>query len=294
MTKVSVVIPTRNRRPLLIETINSVLAQTYTNYELIISDNNSTDDTAIYVKKLSKIHPHIRYVKTSASLQMVASWNNGINYIKGKYFCLLMDDDLWEPTFLEKMVKILDTNNDVGIVATQPIPFYNKDVKKVYPKNHYRINKGDLKLDGYECISRFLRREWRVGLPSAVMTRSKYFKELGMFKEPGIDPEMWLRILQLSNFYYLDEPLVKWRIHNTGSYTSTEKNSRLKSSLTLLEVLKLVYSYVEDVDTHNFLQQALSSAVSIKRESIKNFQSLEFLSKLLQLKTLWRILRYEI
>lgn len=292
MPKVSVIIPTRNRSELLEQAIQSILNQKYKDYEILISDNQSSDNTSIAVSKLIKKHKNIRYFKTSHSLSMVENWNNVLPNLKSKYFSLLMDDDLWEPNFLDKTVKVLESKKYIGVVAVQPVPFYEKNTKHIYPLDHYRLSKGDLQLKGIECISLFLQRKWRVGLPSAILSRTKYIKQLGMFREPGIDPELWLRFLSVSDFYYIDQKLTKWRVSQAGSYTSIN-NNRLSLNFTLMKVLTDVYNNLGNKKNLFLADQMRSSQVALKKESLKVYFSLSIRDKLRQLNNIWRIQNYE-
>ena len=292
MPKVSVVIPTRNRSDMLTQAINSVLNQTYKDYEILISDNQSIDNTSVLATNLVKENKKIRYYRTTHSLSMVENWNNVLPYIKGKYFTLLMDDDMWEPEFLEQTVKHLDRDNRIGVVAVQPIPYYRKNSIKAYPVDHYRLNNGDMFLKGTDCISLFLQRKWRVGLPSAVLSRAKYLKKLGMFREPGIDPEMWLRILTISDFYYVDQKLTKWRIVQEGSYTSIN-NNRLKSNFTLMKVMTIVFNNLGHNKNQELLNHLKASINAIKKESLRVYRSLGIKDKIMLISTLWSIQCYE-
>lgn len=100
---VSIVIPTYNRAHIVIEAIKSAIAQTYPNKEIIVVDDGSTDGTETVVKSF----PQVKYIFQNHSGQAVAR-NNGWKNSKGKYFSTLDSDDVWQPTFLEKCVPVLE------------------------------------------------------------------------------------------------------------------------------------------------------------------------------------------
>ena len=102
---ISVVIPTYNRKHLLQKAIASVLNQTYSNFELIVVDDCSTDSTEHFMKSLSD--KRIRYIKHEKTKHASASRNTGIQLSKGEFIAFLDDDDRWLPTKLEKQLKLL-------------------------------------------------------------------------------------------------------------------------------------------------------------------------------------------
>lgn len=116
MPKVSVVIPTHNRSSLLRRAIQSVLDQTYQDFEIIVVDDASTDDTEAVVKGFAD--ERIRYVRHSENRGEAASRNTGIRLAKGEYIAGHDDDDVWLPPKLEKQVKAFEkASPKVGVVS---------------------------------------------------------------------------------------------------------------------------------------------------------------------------------
>lgn len=114
---VSIGIPTMNRRGDLPTSISSVLKQDFTHYELIISDNASTDDTQSYCEELARKHPQIRYIRQKENLGMMPNWNFLLEEAQGKYFMWLGDDDWLEEDTLSRYVEFLEANPDFGLVS---------------------------------------------------------------------------------------------------------------------------------------------------------------------------------
>ncbi len=106
--QVTVIVPTFNRSGLLKLTIESVLAQTYTDFELLVMDDASTDDTESVCRSLKD--PRMNYVRQPKNLGVGGNWADGVKRAKGKYVCLLMDDDRYGPRFLEHRVPVLEAN----------------------------------------------------------------------------------------------------------------------------------------------------------------------------------------
>jgi glycosyltransferase involved in cell wall biosynthesis len=105
MSAVSVIIPTFNRSKLLVNAIQSVLSQTYRDYEIIVVDDGSTDDTA---EALTPYMDRIRYVY-QANLGASAAQNRGVQLATGKWVSILASDDVWLPTKLETQLKVVAT-----------------------------------------------------------------------------------------------------------------------------------------------------------------------------------------
>lgn len=109
---VSVGIPTYNRAGLLAQAIQSVREQTFTDWELIVSDDCSTDDTPAVVAGFQD--PRIRYHRTAANLRPPRNWNECVRLAQGEFFALLPDDDVWQPEFLAVMSAALRQHPEAG------------------------------------------------------------------------------------------------------------------------------------------------------------------------------------
>ncbi|MEL6252025.1 MAG: glycosyltransferase family 2 protein [Bacteroidota bacterium] len=114
---ISIGIPTMNRRKDLPTSINSVLAQDFKEYEILISDNVSTDDTQAYCEALVKEHGFVRYFRQEENIGMMANWNFLVQQAKGKYFMWLGDDDWIEKGTLSRYVKFLEKHEDFSLVS---------------------------------------------------------------------------------------------------------------------------------------------------------------------------------
>ena len=115
MVKVSVIIPTYNTAKWLEQSIDSVLCQTFTDYELILVDDGSTDDTSSIVKNFDD--KRIRYFY-KANGGLAGARNMGLGKAKGEYIAFLDSDDLWPESYLEVMVSVLDEASDYGLAYT--------------------------------------------------------------------------------------------------------------------------------------------------------------------------------
>ena len=113
---VTVLMPVYNAEKYLAEAINSILNQTFTNYELLIINDGSTDKSEEIILKYSD--KRIRYIKNDKNIRLVATLNKGIELAKGKYIARMDADDISVPTRLEKQITLLENNEDIGVCGS--------------------------------------------------------------------------------------------------------------------------------------------------------------------------------
>ncbi|MDE5112526.1 MAG: glycosyltransferase, partial [Trichodesmium sp. St7_bin2_1] len=117
---VSICIPTYNGENFIIAAINSAISQTYSNLEIIISDDNSMDKTMEIVKILQSENPQINFqISCHRNYGLVGNLNFCISLAKGKYIKFLFQDDLLEPNCIEELVKLAETDSEVGLVFSR-------------------------------------------------------------------------------------------------------------------------------------------------------------------------------
>jgi glycosyltransferase involved in cell wall biosynthesis len=135
-TKVSIGIPTYNGEKYIKQAIESVLSQTYTNFELIISDNASTDLTPLICRDYEKKDKRVIYIQHEKNRGWGFNFPFVLENAKSDYFVWLADDDYWEPTFLEKNISILNSNKNVvgsiGLVEFYGVENFHTKKNLVY------------------------------------------------------------------------------------------------------------------------------------------------------------------
>lgn len=193
---VSVIIPTFNRGWILKEAIDSVLAQHFDNYELIVVDDGSTDNTpallTTYAGQINYIHQKNRGVS--------AARNAGIRAARGALITFLDSDDYWLPDKLAVQTAFFDANPEAKICQTEEIWIRNDT--RVNPKKRHAKPSGDIfERSLYLCLVS----------PSAVMLRRKLFDDVGFFDEtlPACeDYDLWLRIGCRYPIHLINTPLI--------------------------------------------------------------------------------------
>lgn len=209
---VSVIIPTCNRSGLLIKTIKSVLNQTFNDYELLIVDDGSIDETKISVNKIISGNPHskIKYIYQDNG-GVYSAINNGLTNSKGKYVAILDSDDKWYPNFLEVMVEELTRRTDVGVVYCGSIRFSNE--KGEIKKSDFRYSKeGNL-------LRYMVFRKHHIYYGTCLF-RKECFDEVGYydsFFRTGGDREFHYRFSKKYHYGLVKKHLVLDRIHSESN-----------------------------------------------------------------------------
>ena len=177
----SSIIPSHNRYHLLKKAINSVLSQNFDDYELIIIDDGSTDNTSAIAEE----YPSVVY-KRQDNMGVSNARNHGIETAKGRFIAFLDSDDIWLPEKLKFHKHFIDSNPDILIHQTEDI--WIRNGRRVNPGKKHIKPEGDIFIPSIDlCLIS----------PSSVMIRNDIFTDCGMFDEllPSCeDYDLWLRI----------------------------------------------------------------------------------------------------
>ena len=194
---VSIIMPSYNTGKFIKETINSVLNQTYNNWELIIVDDCSTDDTEEIVNAIKD--NRIKFLKNSTNSGAAISRNKAIKEAKGKWIAFLDSDDLWKKEKIEKQIKFMKENN-------YDFSYTN------YTEIDEEGNEKGIKVTGPEKIT-------KIGMYNycwpGCLTVMYNAEKIGLIQIEDIkknnDYAMWLKICKKANCYLLDEELALYR-----------------------------------------------------------------------------------
>jgi glycosyltransferase involved in cell wall biosynthesis len=213
---VSVLVPTYNYARYLDEAIQSVLNQTFKDFELIIVDDQSTDNTDEIIEKYLE-DPRISYYKNPKNLGLVANFNRCMEYSKGEYLKFLLADDKLHPTLLEKFVAIMNAYPSVSLVTCGSSIFGSVSQTRELPMVGFQRGRDVIML----CLQNG-KGNW-IGEPTVVMFR-KQDSEVVKFNPEYIcmvDLDMWLRLLTRGDCYIIPETLAYFRRH---SEQASDKN----------------------------------------------------------------------
>ncbi|PSN20052.1 glycosyl transferase family A [filamentous cyanobacterium CCP5] len=212
MPKVSVVIPAYNATAYLPQTVDSILQQTFTDYEVLIVDDGSSDNPVELVAQIVDSRVHIISQRNQGA---GAARNTGIKNARGSYVAFLDADDFWETTKLAKQVEWLDMNPEVGLVHTW-VTLANPDGS---------LSDRTIRTDGEGYIWDQVVVYNPLKCGSTAMVRRRCFEELGYFDQSlkySEDWDMWIRIARKYAFSVIAEPLTYYRIHPSNKSKNYE------------------------------------------------------------------------
>ena len=197
MPKVSVIIPTYNRLPMLKEGVESVLAQDFEDFELIVVDDGSTDGTA---DEITRYGGRVKLLRHQENRGVSAARNSGILHARGKYIGFLDSDDLWVKGKLKIQVAFLDENPQYPLCYTDEI--WIRRGKRVNPMlKHAKFSGWILEKCLPLCIIS----------PSSALMRKTLFSKVGLFDEAlpvCEDYDLWLRVSVRFPIFFIDKRLI--------------------------------------------------------------------------------------
>ena len=233
--KVSICIPVYNRPDYIAEAIESVLNQTFADFEIIVTDNCSTDNTPEVIKGYVARDKRVLYHKNKHNIGGLGNLNGAILLARGEYIKSLFSDDKLAPQCLEIFVETMDKHPDVSLITSF--------TQCIGDSDHIRGNTffpGIGKLDGKTCQKDlFLNGNWP-GSPSSTMFRHKDLY-IGLFNHVLTaycdDLEMWIRLLGIGDAYVVPQILSYLRIHNQQvSATNNIDFAQIKDRLLLAKI----------------------------------------------------------
>jgi GT2 family glycosyltransferase len=243
--EVSICIPTYNRLGQLRDALDSCFAQTFTDYEIVITDNSDNGETFEYIKSLGR--QNIRYYKNLENIGPVKNFALSIEKGIGSFIKPLMDDDILHPTALEEMVSAMHSHLSAGVVMAplaiinslgKPTDFRAYLIKKI--KILYRYRAESQLIPARTILDDFLTREYPCCVPSGLMYRKECFDRLGPI-DPKVkfivDVDICARFATKYDFYYIDKPLASWR-HSELSHTVVNLHQKGQDTV--------VYYYLTD------------------------------------------------
>lgn len=207
--KVSVVIATYNRAHFIRAAIDSVLAQTFSDYEIVVVDDGSTDTTQEVVKSYgNKVRYYYQRNQGKATAQ-----NYAVAQAKGEYIALLDDDDVWFPNKLEIQMKVLEQDPDLGFVCSES----QLTDEKGQLIRHWQ--KKQTSKETFESLyeENFIQH-------STVVVRKRFLDMVGGLDtalKTTEDYDLWLRLAKVCKFKYIPMPLVEYRQHPASKHLNT-------------------------------------------------------------------------
>ena len=231
---ISVVIPNYNHGKYLKQRIDSIISQTYQNFEIIVLDDFSTDDS-LQVLNQYKEHPKVSHfiVNEKNSGSVFHQWNKGISYAKGEFVWIAESDDIASPIFLENLVYKLIENEEIGITFCQSNKIdgfggiYGDWCNHTVEKNGNNIFSNSFEMKGDLFIKRFMVEQNSIPNASGVVFRKSVYLNIGgapeNLKTIG-DWGVWVKMLSISNIYFCHKKLNYFRMHESSCVAVSSKN----------------------------------------------------------------------
>lgn len=248
--RVTILMATYNRAGLIGKTIQSLLDQTFTDWELVVPDDGSKDSTPEVINEWQKKLPQITYIRNEVNLGISKNYNSGFKVAKGEYIAMIDDDDPWcDPKKLEKQVKFLDENPDyVGCGGGMII--VNTNHQELY---RYLKPETDSQIRGKILFSNPMAN-------STTIFRCSAGERVGWYDESqrySGDRDFWLKLGTIGKLYNFPEYFSYYTM--SGSNTSIVKmRPHLKASLNIMRRYKKNYPNYFSALIFNWVQYLYS------------------------------------
>lgn len=222
MKRVSVIVTCFNKAPYLEECLNSVLRSTYQNIEIVCFNDASTDNSLKLLKDYENKYEQVKVIDSTTNHGVIYARNYSIDKCSGDYILPLDADDMIAPTYIEKAVNVLESNESIGVVYCKAL---NINCKHYTP----------FKLDPFSKDTMLFKN---VVFHCALFRKSDFVK-VGQYNENmnigDEDYDLWLSFIEKGfDFYRIDEPLFIYRTENNSRTSISRKNSNLvKKQLVL-------------------------------------------------------------
>ncbi len=236
--KISVILTSYNHAKYISATINSILNQTFRDFELIILENISDDNSVEIIKSFNDTR--IRFIQNPVNMGMVLSVNKGISLAKGEYIAHISSDDIWLPEKLEKQIEYLEKNPNCGACFTNVLVINEAGIASKNVQNYQKVFDKASNKNNIDWLKFFFNTGNSLCYPSALV-RSSCYEELGYFDaryQIALDIDMWVRICTKYDIYILTEVLTKFR-----SGSNSTSSSQYSSDIFSYESENIYYQY---------------------------------------------------
>jgi hypothetical protein len=236
MSQVTVIMNIRNGASTLGEAMDSVVAQTFTDWELIVWDDRSTDDSAKIVARYSD--PRIRYFLSPEETSLGKARDNAMRQARGEWLAFLDQDDLWMPRKLEMQMALADPG--AGIIYGRTVRFYPSGMQRDYDQTHEfrRLPEGDI-------FTQLFTKSCFIAMSSAVFRRTAIEEIGGVPDRVAIVPDYYLYIAVARRYpaRAVQHVVCRYRMHAANM-------SRLSAIAMHQEVLWLMDQWADSLDPH--------------------------------------------
>ena len=242
--EISVCLLTYNHVDVVESTLRSILDQTVSGYEVIVSDDSSSDGTWERILTLAREDDRIKPVRTPRNMGMAANANFAVRHAARPYVALLHHDDLYRQDLLDQWLGVMERHADVGFVFNQ-YGFYQSSLVKAHPFV-------DERLDGRWFLVNHLLAHWGCPVRGVAMIRRAWWLKVdGMREHFGLlaDVDLWMRLAAATAVGYVAEPLVTVRHARPAYYPDIYKSFSWRTQRYLYEIHAANHQAYWDVGT---------------------------------------------
>lgn len=216
---ISIVVTSYNYQQYIKDTMNSVINQTYKNWELIVIDDASSDCSVEIIKEFVKNDNRVKLIENKENAGLKKSLLIGVKEASGEWIAFLESDDLWREDYLEKKAALINAKDHFGLIYND-VELCGEITEKTFPKTNGKFPRNMF---------------YEFGINNPILTMSsvilkKNLLELIDFNTPIdklLDWYIYILLARLTDFYYIPEKLTFWRQHN-NSYISRDKRCKFK------------------------------------------------------------------
>lgn len=274
MPKVSVIIPVFNARLYLVEALDSIIAQTFSDWELIIINDGSTDGSKDIIDQYQD--KRIKYIENDTNLGLIASLNKAIDFCSGEYIARMDADDIAMPDRLRKQVEFLNTHPDYVLCGTNALVINNSGeqigkIRNLTDNKYLQINL--LFSDPFIHPSMMIRR--------SALTENKYNP---LYKHVE-DYELWCRIAKLGKIANIKDDLLKYRWHDTNvSVVYKDEQLQLKDKILCEQLYQFdLIPTAEELSCHKITFQLYAMGQRKQVSSLQVDEVSQWFAKLIKL-----------
>lgn len=244
--------PTYNVAPYVREAIESVLRQTYRDFELLVIDDCSTDNTVEVVRSIEDAR--IRIVQNGKNVGLAENLNLGLSFITTEYVARMDGDDIAEPFWLEKEVAVLDANSEIGICSGGFERFGTVKSLVRFPEHHE------------DCMANMLF-ECSVIVPTF---RMSLYRDHGLRYStdafPAEDYRFWAECLRFTKIYNIQETLFHYRMHPTQICTARKEEQQLKVARVRRYMLEWLSPDFTEAEKQYYVGPFMASMIASKQD----------------------------
>lgn len=222
-----------NHAHLLQRVIQNILNQTFKDFNLIISDDCSTDNSYEVARSFEKIDSRVKVIKTHKNLGMAGNANFAISFANTKYIALLHHDDILSDQTFSDWLNCIEKDENIAFVFNDYKTFNSNSTNYYINHKLKDINPGNY------ILKKFLLKRWGCPVRGTALIRKKYFDEIGGMNEKfGLlaDVDLWMRLAAKWNVGYVNKPLIEVLINRPENYPKEYKEFTWNRKFLLFDI----------------------------------------------------------